>query len=106
MAVRSRRDLYIVPLINVVGARRSHVIFADICWRPFDLRFRDLLDNMRFHAEVIKTEIEFANHHTLRGVQQKMSKAAEKLDKLEAALTTRSRNEDKHRGIRTKRNHK
>ncbi|KAF2183589.1 hypothetical protein K469DRAFT_784815 [Zopfia rhizophila CBS 207.26] len=113
--------------VKPLAARRSHAVFADICWRPFDLRFRDLLDNLGFHAEVIKTEIQFASYHGLKDIHRRMLKEFEensksrekvdsferklagarhtaekmlsKLDKLGTTITNRQWDEEKHQGM-------
>ena len=71
MAVRKPRGLCSrIDSLQVLAARRSHAVFADISWRPYDLRFTDLLGNLKYHSDLVKTEVQFATYHELKELHQ------------------------------------
>ncbi|KAH7391025.1 hypothetical protein DE146DRAFT_634868 [Phaeosphaeria sp. MPI-PUGE-AT-0046c] len=48
--------------------KRSPVVIAELFWRPFDVRFQDLLDRMTFHQEVLDDELKLAGMKDLRSM--------------------------------------
>ncbi|KAJ4297992.1 hypothetical protein N0V90_005891 [Kalmusia sp. IMI 367209] len=72
-------------------SRRSHAIFADIIWKPYDLRFENFLGDLRFHNEIVKTELQFGMYHELREMRNDMQ---EKANGLHDRITHRTQEEE------------
>lgn len=41
----------------MIAIKKSPVVFGSILWTPFDARFKDLLDEMRYHQKLVKAEL-------------------------------------------------
>lgn len=48
--------------------KRSPVVIADLLWRPFDVRFQELLERMTFHQKVLEDELKLAGMEDLRSM--------------------------------------
>ncbi|KAF2200065.1 hypothetical protein GQ43DRAFT_90178 [Delitschia confertaspora ATCC 74209] len=57
--------------------KRSPTVIADLLWRPFDLRFEDILERMKFHQGVLRDELNWAGMEKLRLMFEKEAKRAE-----------------------------
>jgi hypothetical protein len=44
-------------LITVEELRRTHVIIGDLLWKPFDARFKEILEQMKFHRQTLMDEV-------------------------------------------------
>ncbi|KAF2103276.1 hypothetical protein NA57DRAFT_72251 [Rhizodiscina lignyota] len=45
------------------GAKRTPAILANLCWRPFDARFGDILERLKFHQSVVRDELRLMHIH-------------------------------------------
>jgi len=41
-------------------ARGAAFVVADLMWKPFDLRFQNVVEKINFHQAIVKEELEFA----------------------------------------------
>jgi hypothetical protein len=46
-------------LITVEELRRTHVAIGDLLWKPFDARFKEILEQMKFHKQTLMDEVKF-----------------------------------------------
>lgn len=56
--------------------KRTPLIATDLFWRPFDLRFEDLLKQLEFHARIARTELDLANIYA--GIEERSKSCAER----------------------------
>ncbi|KAF2187353.1 hypothetical protein K469DRAFT_685867 [Zopfia rhizophila CBS 207.26] len=67
--LRSFRSVLHV-FINKDGTPKGrHLILANIVWKPYDVRFKDLLDDMGYHSEIVKVELQLATYQELQELQ-------------------------------------
>lgn len=55
-----------------IAARRSHRIYVDICWRPYDIQFKELLTGLQYHRKLVQTEVQFATYQKVLEMHKKM----------------------------------
>lgn len=44
-------------LLTILELKRTPIIFGNLIWKPFDIRFHDLLEDMDHHREIVKTQL-------------------------------------------------
>ncbi|KAH8882254.1 hypothetical protein GQ53DRAFT_847652 [Thozetella sp. PMI_491] len=72
--------------------KRSPRIVASLVWKPFELRFQKVLDEIALHKEIVREELQFASAGALRTVlmqdrqraRQRHAKLAEELEEQHA----------------------
>src|ERR1700750_2038931 len=50
---------------------------ASLMWKPFDLRFHNIIEKLNFHQNVIKEELEFSMGEKLQSDVDKLKEAQE-----------------------------
>ncbi|KAK3386581.1 hypothetical protein B0H63DRAFT_137981 [Podospora didyma] len=63
-------------------ARATAAVVADLLWKPFDLRFRNVVDKINFHQGIVREELDFT-------VMTKIQDDIEALQDIQAELATR-----------------
>lgn len=84
------------------------MVWANIVWKPYEVRFKDLLDDMSYHGEIIKVELQIATYAELREqrdkaqnkfnemqeptpqlkiLEQKLKRSKDAIDRIQATLT-------------------
>jgi hypothetical protein len=76
------------------GAKRKPLVVAGLFWKPFDARFEALLDDFRFHAYVLNSELLIAQlleaHAGRETISQQINEINERL--AEAEKVQKSKN--------------
>jgi hypothetical protein len=54
------------------GARHTISVVRDLFWKPFDVRFGDLLERLRDHQELFDIELRIENHKALEILMRKI----------------------------------
>jgi hypothetical protein len=52
------------------AVRNSFVVVSDLFWRPYDLRFKDLLGQMEHHRTIIEAEMMVAHTETSTNIEK------------------------------------
>ena len=53
-----------------VEAKKVPFVVTGLFWKPFDARFEDLLDDLRFHQDLVKSEMLLAEMHDTRKARE------------------------------------
>lgn len=69
------------------GSRYTAAVVVDLFWKPYDARFRDLLDELKFHRQVLRDYLDLAQYQEdvrhQKTVSEALKEAAE--ERLRAA---------------------
>ena len=57
MAVRWPCSEVLCSLLTFLEIKRTPVVVGNLIWKPFDIRFHDLLEDMDHHREIVKTQL-------------------------------------------------
>ena len=52
-------------LFVIIELKRTPVIVADLLWRPFESRFQDVIERMKFHRAILKDELNLAMNKSI-----------------------------------------
>lgn len=44
-------------LITFQGLKRTPVVIGDLLWKPFDVRFKEILEQMEYHKKTLMKEV-------------------------------------------------
>ena len=53
-----------------VETQKVPFVVTGLFWKPFDARFEDLLDDLRFHQDLVKSEMLLAEMHDTRKARE------------------------------------
>jgi hypothetical protein len=67
-------------IYNHAGAKRSPFVVAGLLWKPFDARFEDILDDFRFHGDVMDRELKLVQLDDTKKLQETTETMAGKKD--------------------------
>jgi hypothetical protein len=65
MGVREFLTYAEILFLHFIGLKRTPVVITELLWKPFDVRFRDVMERMKFHQKVVKAELEVAAYGKL-----------------------------------------
>jgi len=68
------------------GAKPVPLVVADLFWKPFEARFDDLLEKLRFHQDMVKDEMTIATYIDMKRKSNE-EKRLHAEDRLRAAET-------------------
>jgi hypothetical protein len=57
--------------------QRTPIVLGELLWKPFDIRFGEILDRMHFHQKVVKDEMQWAYLSGLKTAAEVAAKRAE-----------------------------
>jgi hypothetical protein len=57
--------------------KRTPLVVGELLWKPFDIRFQDILERLKFHQSVLRDELKWAK---LGNIQSTFEAEAQKAD--------------------------
>ncbi|OCL06693.1 hypothetical protein AOQ84DRAFT_410359, partial [Glonium stellatum] len=67
------RSVALVFMKKSGGQKATPLVVADLFWKPFDVRFTDLLEKMKWHRKVIKFEILLIQYEQAKEAIEKLT---------------------------------
>jgi hypothetical protein len=66
----SPEPLSLPYVLITAGQRMPLVVINTLVWKPFDSRFEDLLNDLKFHRELLESELNLWNSQTMHAKMQ------------------------------------